>query len=192
MSSPSPRQRMIESTIELVGEHGVERTSFTQVVAHSGAPRGSIYHHFPGGKAELIEEAVRLGGGIVTTGLEAALENDDPVAAVDGVADLWRTVLRDSDYAVGCPLAAVTVEGQRTPEARQAAGEAFETWKRLHAQILQRAGVPQKRARSIAELLVASIEGAVILARADRSNEPLERVLDELHILLDHALADRN
>ena len=55
------RQRMIVSAALLIREHGVEATSFSAVLAHSGAPRGSIYHHFPGGKAQLVEEATRYG-----------------------------------------------------------------------------------------------------------------------------------
>jgi len=64
----------------------------------------------------------------------------------------------------------------------------FERWQELHAAILERAGVPKARARSIATLLVASIEGAVVLARAQRSDAPLEGVIDELHVVLRDAV----
>jgi AcrR family transcriptional regulator len=153
-------------------------------VAHSGAPRGSIYHHFPGGKEQLIEEATRHGGELITSGLTDALGNADPIAAVDGIADFWRTALRETQFAVGCPVVAATVQGDRAPGVRRAANEAFERWQQLHTEILVSAGVPEERARSLAVLLVASIEGAVMVARAERSSEPLERVVDELHALL--------
>src|SRR3954471_15728151 len=178
MSTTSPRQRMIQSAMLLMSEHGVESTSFSQIVAHSGAPRGSIYHHFPGGKEQLIEEATRLGGDMISTGLRDALGKADPVAAVDGIADFWRTALRETQFAVGCPVVAATVQGDRAPAVRKAAREAFERWGELHAQILQRAGVAEGRARSVGTLLVASIEGAVMVARAERSNDALERVVD--------------
>src|SRR2546421_9466976 len=98
MTTTSPRKRMIQSAMLLMGENGVEATSFSQVLEHSGAPRGSIYHHFPGGKAELIEEATRHGGEFLAAGLAAAAEQEDPVAAVDAVADFWRAVLDQSDF----------------------------------------------------------------------------------------------
>jgi AcrR family transcriptional regulator len=189
MPAASPRERMIQSAMLLIGEHGVEATSFSQVLEHSRAPRGSIYHHFPGGKAQLVEEATRWGGDLIAAGLAEALEKEDPIAAVDGVADFWRRALRDTNYAVGCPVVAATVDGGRIPGAVAAAREAFERWAGLHAAILRRAGVPEGRAQAIGTLLVAAIEGAVVVARAEGSLRPLEQVVDELHALLRSAVA---
>jgi AcrR family transcriptional regulator len=182
---------MIQSAMLLIGEQGVEATSFSQVLAHSRAPRGSIYHHFPHGKAQLVEEATRAGGDLIAAGLAAALKKEDPIAAVNGIADFWRTALRETEYAVGCPVVAATVDGGRIPGAQEAARETFARWAGLHAAILQRAGVPEKRARSIGTLLVAAIEGAIVVARAERSTEPLEHVIGELHLLLRAAVAAR-
>jgi TetR/AcrR family transcriptional repressor of lmrAB and yxaGH operons len=183
------RQRMIESALVLMGERGVEATSFSEVIDHSGAPRGSIYHHFPGGKEQLIEEATRYAGDVVVKLLTDAVErNDEPVAALDAIAGFWRTVLYDSDFAAGCPVLAATLEGDRWPAARDAARDAFERWVHLYADMLQRAGVPEERARSLASIQISAIEGAIILARAQRSSAPLERVTQELHTLLADAL----
>jgi hypothetical protein len=135
-----------------------------------------------------MEEATRWGGELISVGLRQALEHADPVAAVNGIAGFWRTALSDTDYAAGCPVVAATVEGGRTPGAREAASEAFADWAGLHAAILQRAGVEEARARSIGTLLVAAIEGAIILARAQRSQDPLERVIDELQLVLAEAV----
>src|SRR5947199_4686337 len=90
-----PRERMVRSALLLMGEQGIEATSFSQVLERSGAPRGSIYHHFPGGKAQLVEEATRYAGDIVVNILTAALAHDDPIAGIDAIADFWRTVLHD-------------------------------------------------------------------------------------------------
>jgi AcrR family transcriptional regulator len=185
----SPRERMIQSALLLMGEHGIEATSFSQVIEHSGAPRGSIYHHFPGGKAQLIEEATRHAGDAVTNLLRAALEREgDPLAAVDSIGRFWRSVLQDSEFAAGCPVLAATLEGDRSPRASAAARDAFQEWQALHAEILQRAGIPAERARSLASIAVSAIEGGIILARAQHSNLPLERVADELHALLRDAV----
>jgi TetR/AcrR family transcriptional regulator, lmrAB and yxaGH operons repressor len=186
-----PRERMINSALVLMGEHGVEATSFSQVIEHSGAPRGSIYHHFPGGKAQLIEEATVHAGDIIVKLLTDAVErHQDPVAAVDAIADFWRTVMHNSDFAAGCPVLAATLEGDRSPAARDAARVAFERWQYLLADILQRAGIPDERARSLGSISISAIEGAVILARAQRSNAPLERVVDELRTLFHDAIED--
>src|SRR3954468_6735161 len=116
---------MIESAAVLMREHGVEATSFSDVLAHSGAPRGSIYHHFPDGKAQLIEEATRYAGDFIAAGLASSLTQQDPVAALRRFIATWRRVLRESDFGAGCPVVAATLEGERTPGARDAAGAAF-------------------------------------------------------------------
>jgi len=184
MTRPDPRQRMIQSAALLMREHGVEATSFSAVIEHSGAPRGSIYHHFPNGKAELVEAATRYAGDVIAAGLVAALGRSDPVAALHGFTNAWRATLADSDFAAGCPVVAATLEGDRSPAARDAAGGAFDRWETLLADAIAAHAVTPERARSLATLVVAAIEGAVIVARAQRSTDPLDRVAGELELLL--------
>src|SRR5437763_13613017 len=94
----SPRDRMVQSAALLMREIGVENTSFSQVVQHSGAPRGSIYHYFPGGKAQLIEEATRWSGGVITRRMQRALEYADPLVLLDAWVPFWREVLEGSGF----------------------------------------------------------------------------------------------
>jgi AcrR family transcriptional regulator len=185
---PDPRERMIRSAVALFRERGVEGTSFADVLAHSGAPRGSIYHHFPGGKAQLAEEATRYAGEMIAAGLVTALGEKDPSAAVREFAGLYRDLLQGSDFAAGCPIVSATLEGDRSAAARDAAGAAFARWQDLLADAFAERGVESGRARSLATLAIAAIEGGIVLARAQRSNEPLERVADELEALVESAL----
>lgn len=182
------RQRMVESAALLMRERGVEATSFSEVLSRSGAPRGSIYHHFPAGKAQLIEEATRYAGEFVAAGLAAALADDDPAAAVRVFVSTWRQVLRSSDFAAGCPVVAATLEGERTPRARDMAGAAFARWQDLLASAIEDHGPSPERARALATLAIAAIEGAIVLARAQRSSTPLERVSEELERLFADAI----
>jgi AcrR family transcriptional regulator len=182
------RQRMIESAALLTRERGVEATSFSDVLAHSGAPRGSIYHHFPDGKAQLIEEATRYAGDFIAAGLASSLTQQDPVAALRRFIATWRRVLRESDFGAGCPVLAATLEGERTPGARDAAGAAFSRWEDLLAAAFEEQGVTRERAHSLATLSIAAIEGAIVLARAERSLTPLERVARELETLVAGAI----
>jgi TetR/AcrR family transcriptional regulator, lmrAB and yxaGH operons repressor len=179
-----PRERMIDSAVTLFRERGVEGTSFSDVLEHSGAPRGSLYHWFPGGKAQLAAEATAYAGEVIAAGLAAALDEKDPVAAVRGFARLYRGLLRDSDFAAGCPIVSASLEGDRSPGARDAAGAAFARWQRLLAEALRRQGVERERAASLATLAIAAIEGGIVLARAERSAAPLERVAGELEALI--------
>ena len=186
-----PRERMIRSALLLMGERGVEATSFSQVLEHSGAPRGSIYHYFPGGKAQMLEEATRYAGDMFVEVMRGATaEHEDPVAAVEAVGRFWRTALADSEFAAGCPVVAAALEGEASSAAtRKAAKDAFERWQQVYARMLEHAGLSPARARSLAATAVAAVEGAVILSRAQGSNAPLEAVLDEIGLLFRQAIS---
>ena len=103
---------MIESAALLFREQGYSGTGFNAVIEHSGAPRGSIYHHFPGGKAELAAETVRYAGDVVATHLARIVGEGDPVAALHVYLDWWVRTLERSDFRAGCPVVAVAVEAQ--------------------------------------------------------------------------------
>ena len=184
----NPRQRMIESAAVLMREQGVEATSFSDVVVASGAPRGSIYHYFPRGKAQLIEEATRYGTDFVVAGLAASLEHGDVATSVKTFGKFYAQILRDSEFSAGCPVLAAALEGERSPGARDAAGEGFRQWESLIAEGLVRDGVAADAADRLATLIVSSLEGAVVLSRAQRTTDPLDRVLDQVETLIADAL----
>jgi carbohydrate kinase (thermoresistant glucokinase family) len=169
-----PRERMIKAASRLLAERGYESTSFTDVIAASGAPRGSIYHHFPGGKDQLIAEAISSQGDRALALLRQLSGRPAP-EVVKGFIAVWRTILTATDMALGCSLVAVTVSGADA-ELRGAAGRAFERWHSELARLLEQGGVPADDASQLAMTLLAAAEGAVVLCRATRSFEPLEAV----------------
>ena len=188
MKQANPRERMIQSALVLMGQKGIEATSFSQVIDHSGAPRGSIYHHFPGGKAQLVAEATRYAGDIVANLAAAQVDPDDPLGGLKSIGSFWRDVLNSNDFAAGCPVVAASLEPRGLPGAREAACEAFRRFQDVHFQLLCRAGVPDDRAQSLAATAVSAVEGAIILSRAERSALPLERVLEEMMVLFSDAV----
>lgn len=179
---------MIESAALLFRERGVAGTSFSDVLAHSGAPRGSVYHHFRAGKTQLAEEAVAWAGEFTIAGAAATLRENDPVQAVRVFRRRWVKILRESDFAAGCPIVAAAVEGREEPSVSAVAGKAFAGWEAVIARDLRERGVPAARARSLATMLIASIEGAIVISRAQRSVRALERVADELEAIIGGAL----
>lgn len=184
------RDRMILSTAMLLREHGLSGTSVRDVIEHSGAPRGSIYHHFPGGKAEMVEAAVDWAGDTVTTAIRT-MSQRDPGTAIREFVAFWQVVLESSDYRAGCPVVAVAAENGDDPEedARlaQATARAFTGWSEALSEGLEQAGYESRRAKALATTIVAAIEGAVVLCRAERSSRPLKDVGDELALLLEAA-----
>src|SRR2546421_5259956 len=188
-SPRSSRDRMVRSAALLFREHGYSGTGFRDVIAHSGAPRGSIYHHFPGGKGQLAEEAVRHASHAMAVGMEAAGGGgSDPIAAVRGFLGGWEYTLERTDFRAGCPVVAVAVETHERPAILAAADAAFTRWENLLAATLRRARVSHARAARLATLAVAAVEGAVVLCRARHDTEPLRDVGRELEVAIEAAL----
>ena len=187
------RQRMALSTAALLREYGASATSIDRVLAHSGAPRGSVYYHFPGGRAELIDEAVSLAGAFITRLIEAGAQAADPVKAVDAFFAMWREQLVASDFRSGCPIVAVAVEtNDDAPQLVRSAAAVFVRWQEALAAMFVRHGLPDERGRRLAAFIIAAVEGAVIMCRAERSAAPLEAAAAEIHDLLVDALRDRS
>jgi TetR/AcrR family transcriptional regulator, lmrAB and yxaGH operons repressor len=174
------RELMVKSAAARIGTHGVSATSFSDVVDHSGAPRGSIYHHFPGGKRELAEEAVRWVGDQVLAH-QRACEATTPSGVLVHFVALFRQVVRTSKGTAGCAVAGVAVDtGTDDAEQLRVVRSVFRAWIGLLAEQLEGAGLPAERARSVAIAALASVEGALILCRAEGTTAPLEAVGDEL------------
>jgi TetR/AcrR family transcriptional regulator, lmrAB and yxaGH operons repressor len=205
MMSNDSRASMVRSAAKLISTRGVNATAFSDVLADSGAPRGSIYHHFPDGKRQLAEDAVQWTGERVSTRLAQA-PTTSPAAVLRFFTEMWRAVVISSNATAGCAIAGVTVDSDaRTGGAATAAddttaaGESagsdeasllptvagvFDSWTALLAAKLREAGVPARRATPIATTALAAMEGALILCRAAGSVAPLDRVATQLQHLL--------
>jgi AcrR family transcriptional regulator len=171
---------MVESAALLFREQGYTGTGFRDVIEHSGAPRGSIYHHFPRGKTELAAETVRYAGSVIARQIDRLARDGDAVAVLRAFVRWWERLLEESDFRAGCPVVAVAVEAHEDADLVTATGEAFAGWERALAATLRRSGTRPARARRIATLAIASIEGAVVMCRARRSTKPLLDVGREL------------
>jgi AcrR family transcriptional regulator len=177
---PGPRQRMIVSTSLLMRERGARATSLDSVLEHSGAPRGSVYHHFPGGREQLLREATDFAADYVARRLER-VSGDGPLAAIEALYDWYRESLLGSDFRAGCPVAAVAVESpEEGPDLRDAARAAFERWRRALAHELEASGIDGARSDELGMLVLAAFEGGLILSRSYRDLAPLEAVRREL------------
>jgi AcrR family transcriptional regulator len=183
---------MVLSAAMLLREYGASATSIDRVLAHSGAPRGSVYHHFPNGRSQLIEEAVAFAGDFVSGLIEATAQVDDPLQAIDSFFALWRDRLASSEFRAGCPIVAVAVEtNDEAPQLIRSAAAVFARWREAFAAMFVRHGLPQERSRRLAGFIIAAVEGAVIMCRAEQSTDPLEAAGAEIRDLLVHVLPDR-
>jgi len=183
------RNRMIQSAALLFREQGYSGTGFRDVIEHSGAPRGSIYHHFPGGKEQLAADTVAWAAAVIERQIERAAQDGNPLVALDMFVEAWREVLEDSNFRAGCPIVAVAAEADAGSTATAAAAAAFGRWQDLIAHALLGAGVGRTDARRLATLAIAGIEGAILLCRAHRDIRPLRDVHRALEASLRAAMS---
>lgn len=187
----TPRERMVFSAVQLIRAQGVAATGLREVVAKADAPRGSLQHYFPGGKDQLVGEAIGWAGRFAAGRVErfaATLDPPTPAGLFAAMVDQWRREFTTKGYDAGCPLAALTTDAAAVSDTlREAAGAAFVEWRRAVREALRGMGVPTRRADSLAAVMISALEGAIMLARAHHDTAPLDTVVAELTPLLDAA-----
>lgn len=183
----NPRERMVVSAALLIRERGARATAISDVLEHSGAPRGSAYHYFPGGRTQLLCEAVDFAGEHVAAVIAGA---DNGLQLLDTLIDKYRRQLLDTDFRAGCPIVAVSVEaGEQQDSERMGpvidrAAAVFDQWSDLIAARFTADGIPPERAGELAVLATTALEGAIVLARVRRDLTPLDVVHRQLRELL--------
>ncbi|MER6437105.1 TetR/AcrR family transcriptional regulator [Streptomyces sp. NPDC001185] len=188
-----PRERMVFSAAQLIRREGVAAAGMREVAARARAPRGSLQHYFPGGKEQLVNEAVgwagRYAGNRVARFL-AALPDPTPSDLFAGMVGQWTEEYRTAGFAGGCPVAAATVDrAESAVSTREAAADAFSAWAGAVSRALVDMGVPAGRAGALATLMISALEGAILVARAERDVRALTVVSEELGPLLDAAVS---
>lgn len=182
LSGRDARYRMIATAAQLFQRHGYHAVGFRRLIEESGAPRGSIYHHFPGGKEQLAVEAVELSGAALVRAVERfASQATDITELLDGLAELLAGWLESSRFEAGCPVATVALECAPGIDAiTDACREVFRRWVGVLSERLVEEGWGEQEARDFAITAVAAVEGALLIARVERDAEPVRAVARQL------------
>jgi hypothetical protein len=183
-------QRVGES-LRLVGESGDRRkaepltlggTSQPCDIARYLAAEGRSLCPLPGAADRRLAsptrtEALKLAGAEVLDDTESGLiEAATPADAIDAIFAPWRQVLVESNFTMGCPLAATVVDACGEDRLRQEARALLDQWRDSVYAALVKFGVQESTAEDDASVLLAALEGALILSRANQSTQPLDTV----------------
>lgn len=180
---------MIETAAQLLQRQGYAATGWRQVVADSGTPWGSQSHHFPGGKEELAAAALTKAGADYERLVRRAFASGHPADAVRTWAALAGDVLESTGWSDGCPIATVALErAHQGGLLGDACRDALGGWRDAIAVGLVDAGVGEERAARLATVVLASIEGGLLLARVQRDRSPLTAVGDDVALMLEAAI----
>lgn len=185
----SPRERMVYSAVQLVRARGATGTGVRDVVEHAGAPRGSFQHYFPGGKDQLVGEAVLWAAGFAadwTRAYRATARKPTPSGLFAHLARQWKQEFAARGFERGCPLmaAAADLVGAGSAVSEQLR-DGIERWEAAVAGELIAMDVPARRAKRLATLMISTLEGAIMSARLRGDVGPLTTVVTELAPLLD-------
>jgi len=169
------KEKLVRTAMRLFRRQGYASTGLQQIVAESGAPKGSLYHYFPSGKKALGEAAVTLAGGMILEMLsELAARHPEPKAFLRAYCRVMAEWMAESGFRSGCPVATTLLETAPGSPAITAAGaRALDGWIGVVAGVLSDGGMAPREARSRAQLIVAAMEGALLLSRVRRSTRPI-------------------
>ncbi len=172
--SANSRERIILTACQLLEQQGFHASGLNQIVEESGAPKGSLYHYFPGGKTEIAVQAVEYAAAQTVQRIERHLNTQRGAAGVRSLVETIAGRVEQSNFQAGGPLMTVALETvHASPPINQACRQAYQQLQETFARRLEQDGIRAERARLLAEFIVAAIEGAVLLSRTQHSGAAL-------------------
>jgi len=180
----STRHKMLLAAAEVLRERGAAGVTIDEVLARSGAPRGSVYYHFPNGRNQLLTEALQSAGDSITAVIDDAVTRGGAALIREFVA-FWDEALTESDFTAGCPVVAAAIgSSDDDPEVANVVGVIFKGWRTSLTRAFVADGFDESDAGSLAVTCIAALEGAIVLSRTTRSPEPLRDVAGQLEFLI--------
>jgi TetR/AcrR family transcriptional regulator, lmrAB and yxaGH operons repressor len=178
------RKKMLVSAAEVMRERGAAGVTIDEVLARSGAPRGSVYYHFPDGRNQILAEALRFSGESITAMIDDAA-GWGARALLREFVEFWERLLTEGDFAAGCPVVAAAIGSTDDELALSTeAGAILGRWCEALTRAFVNDGFDEDDAASLAVMSISSLEGAVVLSRSTRSTDPLRRVGEQLEFLI--------
>jgi TetR/AcrR family transcriptional repressor of lmrAB and yxaGH operons len=181
------RQRMLETAAELFHTQGYHATGLNQLVNAGGAPKGSLYFHFPGGKEQIAAEALRVSSAQLRDVLRTlVVRAPDAASGIEAVVNALAQSLLGSDFQRGCPLATVALDTASKSELiRRSCADGYDSWHEVLAEYLVTQGLSSEKAADLAMVVLASIEGGVLLAKTKKDIAPLRTIAGHLRTTIE-------
>src|SRR5262245_7325363 len=169
------KDNLVRTAMRLFREQGYASTGLQQILIESGAPKGSLYYYFPDGKEALGRAAVDLAGELIAQMLSGLAERyKQPKAFVRAYCEVMAGWMEESEFRSGCPIATTMLEtAPHSPALTEAGAQAIDRWIEIVIPVFVNAGLSQREAKTTAQLLIATMEGALLLARIRQSPRPI-------------------
>ncbi|GGN65257.1 TetR/AcrR family transcriptional regulator [Oceanobacillus indicireducens] len=180
------REEMIKATAKLLQTNGYVGTGLNDIIRLSGAPKGSIYYHFPDGKEQLAIEAVNWTRETVANYIKEKLEvHQDPVLSIQEFILESAERFEKDNYFFGVPITALVLETSSTSEnLRKACNEVFEAWGNVFSDILKNKGYDNDKANEIGMIINSMIQGAFVISLARRDSTALKKIANQIPFIM--------
>lgn len=183
----STKAELLRCARDLFRRQGYHGTGLNQILAESGAPKGVLYFHFPGGKQQLAAEAVASSSEEFHTAIASIwAANDDPATAVRVIADLLASRLEHSEFREGCPIAAVALDND-SAVVRQACHAGYDLWLTSITEYLTGSGLAPDDAVETALFVLSTLEGALLIARTQQNADVVRQVAERIATVISRA-----
>jgi TetR/AcrR family transcriptional repressor of lmrAB and yxaGH operons len=185
------RRRMLDAAAELFRTQGYHATGLNQLLSSGSVPKGSLYFHFPGGKEQLAAEAIRMSSARLCHVLRALVtQAPDAASGIEAVVNALAQQLLHSDFQHGCPLATVALDvGSESELIRQSCADGYISWHDMLAEHFVTQGLPPAKAVNLTTIVLASIEGSLLLAKTRRDITPLRAIAEHLRATVEREFA---
>jgi TetR/AcrR family transcriptional repressor of lmrAB and yxaGH operons len=169
------KENLVHTAMRLFRRQGYASTGLQQILAESGAPKGSLYYYFPEGKEALGRAAVELAGELMSqTLLDLAGRHKQPKAFVKALSGVMAGWMEESDFRSGSPIATIMLEtAPHSAMLTEAGARVIDRWVEIIAPVFANAGASPREGKVKAQLLIATMEGALLLSRIRQSTRPI-------------------
>jgi len=180
------RQRMIDATAQALEQNGYIATGINEIIHISDVPKGSLYFHFPGGKEELACLALEQSGREFSMIFQEILsKSNSPTDATKKIFLALERRVVESNYKKGCPIVISALESMQIHTSLQATCmKIYNGWIEGFEKFFQIHGYSKKQGHDLSVSLFSLWEGALLLAKLQKSNLPLKSVSKTALLLL--------
>lgn len=180
------KEKIIKTASRLFQLQGYHATGLNQITKESGAPKGSLYYHFPDGKEQLAIESVQLTAVFVSKQIESGLKKStDPIEAIQAFITDMAERFEEVNCSDGIPIAAVALETSLISEPlRESCQLAYQKFQSAFTEKLIQSGYEEKRAIELGIVINSMIEGAFLISFTTGKSEPLFLVAKQIPVLL--------
>ncbi len=180
------KEKFIETASRLFEVKGYNATGLNEILSESGAPKGSLYYHFPKGKEQLALEAVNLAGEKIKLKLEGNLNRiENPIEAIMANIEGLAAIIDNEEKTRDMSISLIALETYLTSEVlRKACEEVFNLLESRYAEKLIKSGIDKDEAHELGATIGTMVEGGITMSLTRKNGNPLRLIAKQIPNIL--------